>query len=53
MPRGEWFFYKFTRCDWTTVEKWPGCLEATDRYGFGAAHPTRVESVAAWADRCP
>lgn len=53
VPRGEWFFYKFTRGDWATVEKWPGCVEAANRYGFGAAHPDRVEVVYQWADWCP
>ena len=53
VPRGEWFYYKYTRGDWTTVEKWPGCVEATNRYGFGAAHPLRQDTVYAWADLCP
>lgn len=53
VPRGEWFFYKYTRGDWATVEKWAGCVEATNRYGFGSAHPDRADSVATWADRCP
>jgi alpha-glucosidase len=53
VPRGEWFDYKYTRGDWSTVEKWAGCVEATNRYGFGAAHPTRRDTVATWADWCP
>lgn len=53
VPRGEWFYYKYTRGDWATVEKWPGCVEATNRYGFGAAHPLREETVYQWADQCP
>jgi len=53
VPRGEWFFYKFTRGDWETVEKWPGCQEADNRYGFGAAHPVREDHVDVWRDRCP
>ena len=53
VPRGEWFFYKYTRGDWATVEKWAGCVEATNRYGLGSAHPDRADSVATWADRCP
>jgi alpha-glucosidase len=53
VPRGEWFFFKFTRGDWTTVEKWPQCAEASNRYGFGAAHPVRSETVWAWRDQCP
>ena len=53
VPRGEWFYYKYTRGNWATVEKWPGCVEATNRYGFGAAHPLREETVYQWADQCP
>ncbi len=52
MPRGEWFEYKLTRGDWLTVEKWAGCVEAGNRYGLGAAHPTRSDVVAAWRDVC-
>ncbi|MBI5538267.1 MAG: DUF5110 domain-containing protein [Deltaproteobacteria bacterium] len=53
LPRGEWFFYKFTRGDWDTVEKWPGCVEATNRYGFASAHPVRKDTVFTWRDWCP
>ncbi len=53
VPRGAWFEYKYTRGDWPTVEKWPGCVEATNRYAFGAAHPGKDDTVFAWADRCP
>ncbi len=52
VPRGEWFYYKYTRGSWGTVEKWPGCVEASNRYGFGAAHPERRDEVFAWADLC-
>lgn len=52
VPRGEWIEYKYTRGDWTTVEKWPGCLEATNRYELGAAHPVKIDTVFAWADLC-
>lgn len=52
VPRGEWFFYKYTRGDWDTVEKWPACEEAEDRYGFGRAHPDRVDEVYNWRDWC-
>jgi alpha-glucosidase len=52
LPRGEWFLYKYTRGNWSTVEKWAGCMEATDRYGFGSAHPVRYDSVASWLDWC-
>jgi alpha-glucosidase len=53
LPRGEWFFYKYTRGGWTTVETWAGCVEASDRYGFASANPVRRDSVATWRDWCP
>ncbi len=53
VPRGEWFLYKFTRGGWPSVEKWPGCVEATNRYAFGAAEPVKEDQVFQWADRCP
>lgn len=52
VPRGGWFEYKYSRGGWCTVEKWPGCKEADNRYGLGAAHPLRVETVALWRDAC-
>lgn len=52
VPRGEWFEYKYTRGTWDTVEKWGGCLETTNRYAFGMAHPTKEDSVEMWADDC-
>jgi alpha-glucosidase len=52
LPRGEWFFYKFARGSWDTVEKWDSCQEASNRYGFAAAHPDRSDTVATWADWC-
>ncbi len=52
VPRGEWLEYKYTRGDWATVEKWPGCVEATNRYELGAAHPVKIDTVFAWADLC-
>lgn len=52
VPRGAWFFYKYTRGAWASVEKWPGCVEADNRYGLGTAYPTRSDAVAAWADVC-
>jgi alpha-glucosidase len=52
VPRGTWFFYKYTRGDWDTVEKWPACEEAEDRYGFGQAYPARVDEVFNWRDWC-
>ncbi|MGC4117505.1 MAG: glycoside hydrolase family 31 protein [Myxococcales bacterium] len=53
VPRGEWFFYKVTRCDWSTAEMWPNCVPSQNRYGFGAARPQRNDSVAGWDDWCP
>ncbi|MEW5853318.1 MAG: TIM-barrel domain-containing protein [Myxococcota bacterium] len=52
VPRGQWFEYKYTRGAWETVEKWNGCLEATNRYAFGAAHPGKQDRVDVWRDRC-
>jgi len=52
VPRGEWFEYKFSRGDWATVEKWNGCLETTNRYAFGKAHPVKEDKVEMWADAC-
>jgi alpha-glucosidase len=52
LPRGEWFEYKYTRGDWCTVEKWPACEEATNRYGFGAPDPVRQDTVWQWRDVC-
>jgi alpha-glucosidase len=52
VPRGAWFFYKFTRGSFDTVEKWPGCAEATNRYRYGQAR-TRRDTVYGWRDWCP
>lgn len=52
VPRGQWFFYKFSRGGWESVEKYPGCEEANNRYAFGAAHPVKVDTVWAWRDLC-
>jgi alpha-glucosidase len=52
VPRGEWFWYKYARGGWDTVEKWAGCLEAGNRYAFGAAHPVKQDRVETWADWC-
>jgi alpha-glucosidase len=52
VPRGQWVFYKYARGAWDTVEKWPGCAEATNRYAFGAAHPVKADQVWGWADLC-
>lgn len=53
VPRGDWVFYKYTRGGWSTVEKWPSCAEATNRYELGKAHPDKVDTVWGWADWCP
>jgi alpha-glucosidase len=53
VPRGEYVFYKYTRGDWSTVEKWPNCVEASNRYELGAAHPVKRDTVFEWADNCP
>jgi alpha-glucosidase len=53
VPRGDWVFYKYTRGGWATVEKWPACVEATNRYAQGAAHPDKEDTVFGWADWCP
>ncbi len=51
VPRGAWFEYKYHRGDWDTVEKWPHCEEAQNRYGFGSAAPRR-DRVFGWRDWC-
>ncbi len=51
VPAGEWYFFKFTRGSWETVEKYPDCEEARDRYAPGAAG-VRRETVWAWRDVC-
>lgn len=53
VPRGKYLFYKYTRGDWASVEKYPGCVEAEDRYELGKAHPVKEDTVWAWADLCP
>lgn len=50
--RGEWFFYKYARGDWLTVEKYADCSEAQNRYRFGAAATVAADRVAAWRDMC-
>jgi alpha-glucosidase len=51
VERGAWFFYKFTRGSWETVEKYADCGEVANRYRFGAA-VTQVDAVARWRDDC-
>ncbi len=51
VPRGEFVYYKYTRGDWDTVEKWPDCAEATDRYELGRAQP-KEDTVYGWRDWC-
>jgi alpha-glucosidase len=53
VPRGKYLFYKYTRGSWASVEKYPACVEAENRYELGKAHPTKVDTVWAWADMCP
>ncbi len=53
VPRGRWFEYKFARGAWESVERYPDCTEARNRYGFGSAWPVRDETVWRWRDRCP
>jgi alpha-glucosidase len=52
VPRGDWWFYKYTRGNWSSVEKWPDCLEADNRYHFGKAWPVKEDTVSLWADLC-
>jgi alpha-glucosidase len=58
VPRGQWFEYKYTRGGWNSVEKYPGCVEAKNRYAFGAVHTASLDvagkqdAVWAWADVC-
>ena len=51
VPRGEYVYYKYTRGDWETVEKWPACAEASNRYELGRA-AEKADIVYAWADAC-
>ncbi|MCB9680191.1 MAG: alpha-glucosidase [Alphaproteobacteria bacterium] len=51
VPRGEWYLYKYSRGDWCTVEKYPDCVEATDRYALGTPAP-RDDTVYGWRDAC-
>lgn len=51
VPRGEYVYYKYTRGDWDTVEKWPGCEEASNRYELGRAQE-KADTVYAWRDAC-
>ena len=59
VPRGAWFEYKYARGAWNSVEKWPGCAEASNRYAFGAVHALdwdhagKDDEVWQWADLCP
>jgi hypothetical protein len=52
VPRGQWYRFKYSRGDWCTVEKYPDCEEASDRYAFGAAHLDRDDVVYGWRDWC-
>jgi alpha-glucosidase len=52
VPRGEWYLFKYSRGDWCTVEKYPDCVEANDRYALGAAGLDREDVVYGWRDWC-
>jgi alpha-glucosidase len=52
VPRGAWYDFKYTRGSWDSVEKWPNCQEASDRYAFGAADAPRQDEVWDWRDLC-
>jgi alpha-glucosidase len=51
VPAGGWFFFKYTRGGWETVEKYPACEEARDRYARAVAGP-RMDRVWEWRDVC-
>ncbi len=52
VPRGTWIYYKYARGDWDTVEKWPGCVEADNRYEQSRPGPVKEDVVWGWADGC-
>jgi alpha-glucosidase len=52
VPRGVWFEYKYTLGDWESVEKWAGCLDASNRYTFSKALPVKEDTVEAWNGFC-
>jgi alpha-glucosidase len=52
VPRGAWYRFKYSRGDWCTIEKYPDCVEAEDRYAFGAADLDRDDVVFGWRDDC-
>ena len=52
VPRGQFVYYKYTRGGWDTVEKWPDCVEAGNRYELGRAQEKR-DTVYGWRDQCP
>lgn len=51
-PRGAWLEYKYARGGWSTVERWPGCVEAANRYTRAQARDVKRDEVFAWVDRC-
>jgi alpha-glucosidase len=51
VPRGEWLYYKYARGSWETVEKWPACEEASNRYALGRADE-KADTVYGWRDWC-
>ncbi|HND34036.1 MAG TPA: hypothetical protein PLA94_28745, partial [Myxococcota bacterium] len=52
VPRGTWIYYKYARGSWETVEKWPGCVEAENRYEQSRPGPVKQDVVWGWADGC-
>lgn len=52
VPRGTWIYYKYARGGWETVEKWPGCVEAENRYEQSRPGPVKQDVVWGWADGC-
>lgn len=51
VPRGAYVYYKYARGGWDTVEKWPDCAEADNRYELGRA-AEKLDTVYAWRDAC-
>ncbi len=53
VERGKWFFYKFTRGTWQSVEKQSDCGNFANRYAQASAKTAVDVTVTAWADHCP
>ncbi|MBR59056.1 MAG: alpha-glucosidase [Myxococcales bacterium] len=52
VPRGEWLQYKYTRGDWTRVEKSASCGELLNRSVVARGYSSTYDTVASWADVC-